>query len=229
MKLSDKLGTGIYTVHEASSYTKVAPGVLRRWLYGDKRGRSVIDPLYGKDDKVVSFLDLIQMLAIREIRIQREVPLSKIRQAIEYSKDKHGIVHPFARKHTTFLYGDELMIRVGHRGAEEYVEASGKHRGQKHFQFVELYMEDLSFDADGLANKFQIFKADGVKPVSVTMDPAIRFGEPMLPSGYSASAIWNAIRTEGGLREAADAYGIDVPEAEAAYRFVVNYLGKSAA
>lgn len=61
------------------------------------------------------------------------------------------------------------------------------------------------------------------------MDPHTRFGEPLLPSGYTAMTIWDAIRAEGGIDRAAKAYGIPKEEAQAAYQFVVDHLGKTSA
>src|SRR4051812_18509560 len=108
--LNKTLGNGIYTVAEAALYARVAPQMMSRWLFGGKRGEPVFGPQFGAADRLVSFLDLIQTLAIREIRIQRRVPLNKFRQAISLAKAKYGMAYPFATKHCTFLLGDELVI-----------------------------------------------------------------------------------------------------------------------
>lgn len=218
------LGTGIYSVPEAALYARVSTAVLSRWVFGTASGQPVIEPQYGRDERVVSFLDLVQTLAVREIRLQRKVPLSKFRQAIRLAKERFGLDHPFARRHCTYLLGDELVIRPG-PSRDEYVEASGRHTGQRLFPFVEMYLENLDFATDGLAAKYRIYTG----PVPVTMDPSVRFGEPLLPSGYTPFALWDAIKAEGGIDRAARAYGVPVEEVQTAYRFVSDHLGRVAA
>src|SRR5207245_1843890 len=115
-----------------------------------------------------------------------------------------------ARKHCTYLFGDELVIRPP---GEDFVEASGKHRGQRLFSFVEMYLKDLSFSPAGLANLYRIYTAD---QVPIVMRPDMRFGEPLLPSGYSARVIWESLQTEGSIPRAAEVHGIPVAEVEAA-------------
>lgn len=222
------LGTGLYTVAEAAVYARVSTAMMGRWLFGTSDGRAVITSEYGPAGRMVSFLDLVQTLAIREIRVQRSVPLPKFRQAIRMAKERYGLDHPFARMHCTYLLGDELVIRPS-PDRDEFVEASGRHRGQRLFPFVELYLTDLGFDADGLANRYRIYRSNHPSPVAVVMDPGRRFGEPLLPSGYTPAAIWDAIGVEGGLRPAAEAYGIPIEEVETAYRFFSDHLGKKAA
>ena len=225
VRLQKFLGNGIYTIPEAALYARVSPAMMNRWLFGTEKGRSVIEPQFGKQDKIVSFLDLIQTLAIREIRLQRQVPLLKFRQAIRTAKDRLGLTHPFARQHCTYLMGEDLIIRPPGND-DEFVEASGKHQGQRLFPFVEMYLENLTFSNDGLANKYQIYTSNGV---AILMSPDHRFGEPLLPSGYTAMAIWESIIAEGSIERAAKVYGIPKEEAEASYKFVNDHLGKSVA
>jgi hypothetical protein len=217
------LGNGLFTVSEAALYARVSPQMMARWLFGSKKGQSVVHPQFGSEGRFVSFLDLVQTLAIREIRMQKNVPLPKFRQAIRVAKEKFDLDYPFARQHCTYLFGDELVIAPPGEG---FVEASGKHRGQRLFSFVEMYLKDLSFNPAGLANRYRIYTRD---KVPIVMRPDMRFGEPLLPSGYSARSIWESLQTEGSIPRTAEVNGISVAEVEATYRFLVTYLGKSAA
>jgi uncharacterized protein (DUF433 family) len=226
--LKEFIGNGLYTVAEAALYARVSKAKMARWLFGTKSGQAAVVPQFGTDEKLVSFLDLIQTLAIREIRLQRKVPLPKFRQAINVAKDTLDIDYPFARRHCSYLLNDELVILTP--GTEDqFVEVSGKHRGQRLFPFVEMYLTDLSFSPEGLANCYQIYKSRHAEPIVIKMDPQQRFGEPLLPSGYAATTIFDAIKAEGGIEATTKAYGISKEEVEAAYQFVVNHLGKTAA
>ena len=201
--------------------------MMNRWLFGSESGKPVINPEFGPKERFVSFLDLVQTLAIREIREQEEIPLVKFRQAIKFAKDTYGLDHIFARKHITYRYNDELIIKP-HSDTKEYVDASGKHRGQGRLEFVELYMQDLGYNHEGLAEKFRIYESKHENPVTITLDPHVRFGEPLLPSGYTALSIRNAIKIEGSFEKTSKAYGIPLDEVETAYRFG-DYLSKRAA
>lgn len=222
------LGSGMYAVAEAALYCRVSTAMMTRWLFGTASGDAVMTPQFGTDERLVSFLDLVQTLAIREIRNQHKVPLPKFRQALQYAEDKWGLKHPFARHHCTYLFGDTLVIRPIQE-KNDFVEVSGKRKGQRLFPFVEMYLKSLDFTPDGLAYKYRIFASNHFKPVAVTMDPRVRFGEPLLPSGYTALTIYEAIKTEGGVERAAEAYGIAVEEAEAAYQFADHLSPTSAA
>jgi uncharacterized protein (DUF433 family) len=220
------LDAGLYTVAEAAMYTRVPTSLMSRWIFGSKAGEAVIEQQIGNDEKLVSFLDLVQTLAIREIRTQHNVPLQKFREAIQVAKRNLKMTYPFARKHCTYWSGQELIIRE-RPGEKEFVEASGKHRGQRLFSFIERYLDDLTYDTAGLAREYVIYRSPD--KVEIKMSPERRFGEPLLPSGYTPHAIWEAVTIEGGFPQAAKAYGIDREQVKAAYDFVNGYLGRSAA
>ncbi len=229
-KLRKFLGLGLYTLSEAALYARVPVRMMQRWVFGSGAGEAVIDPEFGCNDRIVSFLDLVQTLAIREIRLQRRIPLPKFRQAIKVARDDFKLDYPFARAHCTYYDGAEIIIRPprgGDQPGEDFVEASGKHRAQKLFPFVELYLTDLGFSKAGLANLYNIYRSPA--QVLIKMDPELRFGEPLLPSGYTAMSIWESIRAEGSIERAASVNGIPVEEAQAAYKFFVDFLGKAAA
>jgi hypothetical protein len=224
-KIKPFLGHGVYTISEAALYARVPPQLMSRWLFGSASGESVIHPQIKTEEKLVTFLDWVQTLAIREIRIQKKIPLYKFRQAIKTAKDYYRLSYPFARNHCTYLWNGDLVIKKP--DDKEFLEASGKHRGQILFSFVESYLEKLDYSNDGLAALYRIYKSQ--HDVEITMNPQIHFGEPMLPSGYSAMSIWESIKAEGGIEQARKAYGISKEEVEASYGFVVDHLGKSAA
>ena len=226
-KSSQFLGKGMYTVAEAALYCRVTTKLMTRWLFGNSSGGPVMVPQFGTDERFVSFLDLVQTLAIREIRIHHKVTLPKIREAIKFAEDNFKLYHPFARHHCTYLYDDILLIRPD-QAEDDFIEASGRQKGQRRFTFVEMYLKSLDFTPDGLAYKYRIFTSNHRKPVLVTMDPKVRFGEPLLPSGYTALTIYEGIKVEGGVTQAAKAYGISVNEAEAAYQFADHLSSKCA-
>lgn len=221
--LTRRLGHGLYSPREAAFYARVTTRTLTRWAFGSEAGEAVFRPQFGPGERLLSFLDLVQTLAIREIRAQKKIPLPKFRQAIRYAKKRYGLDYPFARKHVTFWDGENLVLQPRDR---EFVQASGNGVGQLHFAFVEMYLEDLSFGGDGLADSYTIYRSHHPKPVPVVMKPGIAFGEPLLPSGYTAVCIADAIKIEGSIDAVVDAYMLPKEEVETAYRFI-DFLGRS--
>jgi uncharacterized protein (DUF433 family) len=227
----DILRVGIFSPAEAALYARVRTQTVNRWLFGDATGAPVVLPQLPKqDEKVATFLDFVQVLAIRALRSRHKVPLEKIRQAVDLARER-GVPYPFAVRHTTYLFGDqqekghgEVVIEV----AGQLIQASGRDRRNLVMrQVAELYMRDLYFDPDtGYASEYVAWQRGEEK---ITMNPRRRFGEPVvLRCGYSASTLWEAYEIEGGTEAAAKAYGVDNRDVELACEYYDHLLRNSA-
>ena len=172
----------------------------------------------------MTFLDLMQAMAIRAIRSQGDATLQAIREAVD-SAAKHGVTYPFARRHTTFILGKTILIDVPGTGLQE---ASGNTRGQLNMKkIVEVYLKDVGFDAEGLAADYTAFEENEIK---IVMQPGYKFGEPVVkPSGHTAWTLWEAVHSEGGVTEAAKAYHVSEAEVLVAYRYVDSIRPATAA
>lgn len=94
-------------------------------------------------------------------------------------------------------------------------------------EVAELYMKDVGFDPDGLANLYTAYEWS---EFVVKMDPRLRFGEPLLPTcGYSAQALWEASIAEGSIANAAKVYKVKEGEVETACRYIDLISPKTAA
>lgn len=216
------LGRGIYTVSEAAFYARMHTATLTRWLHGSTEGKAVLRP-ESSDERIVTFNDFVDALAIRAIRLEHKVPLPKIRQAVKTAEDKYGVGHPFARKHVTYLYNKDIYIRLpgdSETTEEQYVQISGKHSGAQ--LIFEVHLEDIGFDIEGLAKEYSVFQWSNK---TVRMDPRVHFGEPMLPSGYSFLTIRDAVTSEGSADNAAKAYGVSIEEVSLACRCYDHLIG----
>jgi uncharacterized protein (DUF433 family) len=219
------LGVGLYSVEEIAFYARVSRRLASRWLAGADDREAVISPhLIGKE-KFVTFLDFVQMMAIREIRQAYDVSLKKIRRLLEIADAEQGIKYPFAQKGIAFLCGAELGLKLPNG---TLVEANGKHRRNALLKrVVLLYKDDLGYDLQGLANLYHAFQWNGCL---VDMNPHIRFGEPIVTScGYSAQSLYEAALAEGSIECAAKAYGVKKREVDAACRYFDHLNGSEAA
>jgi uncharacterized protein (DUF433 family) len=206
---------GIYTPAEVALFAKLHPSTLCRWFYGNNMGRPVM-PHENAGEKVLTFLDLVQAIAVRTIRHEYRVPLPKIREAVERAQRHYKLTNIFARPHCTVLFSGDIFIYP--EGGVAPVQVSGKQPNQMGLKtVVELYQRDLSFDENGLAKLYSAFRyANAV----VLMDPAVRFGEPYVEGcGYSARTLRDAVLSEGGVTEAAKAFGVSEEAVEVAYRY----------
>jgi DNA-binding transcriptional MerR regulator len=211
---------GIYTITEAALYARIHPHTLKYWLTsGDKEDAQVIQPDYDIEcGKYVSFLEFVQALAIREIRMAKKVSLQKIRDAVKTAQETHGIRYPLAKKHTCYLYDKEIFISFTHD--DDPIQLSGGEKGQPVMRrIVEVFLDDISWDVEGIAQSYKPFG------IGVIQDPARRFGEPLVEScGASALALWEAARTEGGYERAAEVYGVQPGDVKIACHYF-DYLG----
>jgi len=215
----EKIGLGIYTPAEAARYARIHTATMARWIHGDQRGSAVVEAeLEGSGERIVTFLDFVQALAIRAIRTRHRVPLSKIREGVRYSKDRHGLPHPLARKHATYLFRGELYIRLESEDEATFSQISGIGKGQlAHSKVIELFMENMSFDAEGLA---QLYRPFAYRDRTVVMNPDRMFGQPMLDScDYSVEALIAAVDSEGGVDAVADVYGVEKDDVLAAIAY----------
>ncbi len=219
-------GTGFYTPREAAFYARLHPSVLGRWLFGNKSGSRVLSPqLAQSEEKIVTFLDFVQALAIRAIRQQHRISLEKIRSAIEHAEQEFELQWPLARRHTTFLLGRDIQI-VPQIGGNP-VQVTGRAKGQMSLRpIVEVHLRDLGWDPEGVANSYRAFWWGDRE---VRMNPAQHFGEPVVSScDYSARVLWEGAESEGGIEAAAESYGVEPQDVEVACRYFDHLDGAAA-
>lgn len=210
------IGTGAYSVNEIAWLARMHPATARRWFFGTNMGRPIVS---GRSkERYLGFLDYIQALAVRNLRVNHAIPLSNIREAISYAKDEFGMDHPFARQHETYLDGRSIVIQPA--GTINPVVASGKSKGQQLIKKIaESYLSFIEFEQDsGIAKRYLAYQ---LKDRRIWIDPEINFGQPYLETvGISAARLADAVLEEGDFESAAQAFGVQIDDVTAAYRFV---------
>ncbi len=220
---SGLLGVGLYRPDQAARYARVTTQMVNRWMHGDARGNRVIEPQLRDDpDRLVSFLDFIQILAIRSIRQKFRVPLRKIREAVQVARDRYRVDFPFAMPHLTFLFGQEILIR--RRGDDDLTQVSGPDKHQLVARKIaELYLDDLHFE--GIQPV--VYDAFKYEDRRITMSPARLFGQPLLDTGHSADRLIQAYCTEGSVEAAAEVMGVAADDVMLAIRYDDFLIGKA--
>ncbi len=229
--IADKIGVGVYSPAEAAFYARVSSRMISRWVFGDASAKPVIErELRDSSEKVVTFLDFVQTLAIREVRNRHGIPLQRIRQGVDEARQRYGIEYPLACRHMIFLFSDQkgkgngqiVIKQPGDKDPVEdrYIKLTGKDQGNLLIgPVVEMFLDDLQFDPKtGLAKRYCPMTSPG--GASIVLDPRRQFGEPIVdPGGYTAETLWDATNTEGGIEAAAEAYGVTADEVRLANQY----------
>lgn len=218
---------GVYTPKQAARYARLKTSTLKRWIHGDARYQPAVKAELGSDpDDFVTFLDLIQALAIRQIRLdpQKNVSLQRIRNVIDVAERDFCVRYPFARRHTTYLFDDDIVIRLED---DTLIQITGKYKkNQLIDEVVELFADDLAYNEEGMAYRYTPYQYKGK---DIVLDPTIRFGEPIVAdTGFTAEVLVNAAHTEGSIENAAKMYGVESIDIQAALRYYDWLLGVAA-
>jgi uncharacterized protein (DUF433 family) len=238
IQTSNLLGVGLYSPSEAALYARVTTNLMRRWLYGNEQGQSVIEPQFGQtEERDVTFLDFVQALAIRRIRHERpSISLQKIREAYFRAREEFHQPYPFALDSTHIgLFGppDEpkkqviwLCVGKDEEGANRYFQLTGRQHGNQMLgEIVRGYAYRLVFDdTTKLAKKFLAYPTNRDASEYIVMSPDVRFGEPFFEScGYTARTLFDAYQSEGSFTRAAEIYGVHARQVELAVEYF-DYL-----
>ena len=177
------LGEGIYTPRQAARLVGTTPQQIARWT----RGSGPTEPLWNAyyqpldDTTEISFADLIEVRVVRAFR-QAGISLQAIRFAIEQAEAQFGVDHPLSSmKFKTD--GQEILMQALDR-EEHHVSLSKKRPGQRVFtELVKQSLNDLEYEKDSAVRW---------RPrVSIVIDPARQFGEPVLDEfGISTRMIY---------------------------------------
>ena len=218
------LGKGIYTLPSASKIIKIDSQKMRRWVNGYTRQRNAearySEPLikpefeHGPDNAVLSFLDLMELLFIKNF-VQHGISIQKIRKAAASAADLLDTSHPFAVRK---MYTDGKGIFA--RYAEENRDSLLLDLICRQFQFDEviapLLYESIDFDVSDCARKWWPLGKDG----NVVLDPQRNFGRPILDRhNVRTELIYELYKANRSVDEISDWYELDKGETEAAIGF----------
>jgi uncharacterized protein (DUF433 family) len=121
----------------------------------------------------------------------------------------------------------ELVIRLTDDKKDKFVQLTGRASSNLLMkEIAEPFLADLHFDPEsGLASEYTAWKEVSQ---SVVLNPERRFGEPIvMPCGYTAQTLFDAIKSEGSIAAAADAYGVTPEDVSIAYSYIDHLMTTS--
>jgi uncharacterized protein (DUF433 family) len=222
-------GIGLYTPREAAWLARVRTQTFNRWFFGDAHGSRVLDPRLESSpgDRVVTFWDLIQAVAVRTLRANvhgARLSLQHIRTVIKSAERDYSIKYPLARKHTLYVYSNRLILRIG----DEYIGIEpGVDKDQLyHHKIIAPFLEELEFDHDKMADQWTPLRSENYY---ISLDANRRFGMPIVePSGLLVESLTDAVDAEGSIEAAADAFEVETEAVNLAVKYRYDYLPPAA-
>jgi uncharacterized protein (DUF433 family) len=217
----DILSYGAYTIPQAARLARVQTRTANSWFDSDQsRGPAVRLHMPENSEGLISFVDLVQLLGVREIRHHYHLALGKIRAALK-TADELGIAYPFAQNSSrAFLLGDTIVFKMDDGNL---VEATGRHAKAYLLEPVVLpYLTDLTFGPKGLACEYRPLD-------NILLTPKREWGAPVVEScGYTVGTLVDAVKGEGSIQRAAEMCGVTQGEVRSALRYEDLLLGIAA-
>jgi uncharacterized protein (DUF433 family) len=217
----------IYSLQEVSHYISVPIATLRSWVIGryypTGEGRKHFPPLLEipphDDNSKLSFVNLVEAHVLDAIRRQHNIPLYKVRRALEYLQKHFDSKHPLAdQKFET----DGLNLFITKSG--QFINVS--QNGQLAIKgVVEAYLRRIERDKSGFALRLYPFVRPHLagqtqdEPRLIVMDPFVSFGKPVLVgTGIPTALIAERYKRGESIDELAGDYGRKRLEIEEAIR-----------
>ncbi|MDY6937276.1 MAG: DUF433 domain-containing protein [Cyanobacteriota bacterium] len=214
---------GTYTASEAASYLHLAPSTVRMWVFGTrdrtKRGAKSFESIVQPSEtgvRLLSFINLVELHVLSAIRRHHRISLKKVRQSIAYIQKAFNTKHPLACQQ---LYTDGVDLFIDRFG--ELMNASNQ--GQMAIpEILQLYLQRIEWDERGWAYRLYPFARSSFSksPKSISIDPCISFGQPVLAgTGIPTAMLAQRYVVGESISELATDYGCERLKVEEAIRY----------
>jgi uncharacterized protein (DUF433 family) len=215
------IGTGLYTIPEASRLTGVPAASIRRWTLGYEYVRAgerhqlpaivvpQLDPV--ESMQIITFLDLQEVRFLHAFR-SAGVSWVTLRLAHEEARRRLQHAHPFAtgrfrtdgRRILT-----EVIKTARDRALEDIVS-----RQLAFKKVIAPFLRGLKFRNDIAA---LWFPARGTR---IVLDPERSFGQPIVnKEGVPTAVLARSFKAEGSIERVARWYQVEVPSVRAAVEY----------
>jgi uncharacterized protein (DUF433 family) len=211
-----------YSLTEASRYLLIPRATLRSWPagrnYPTDSGPKFFRPIIELPDEAragLSFINLVEAHVLDAIRRHHQIPLSKIRQAIDYLRKHFSSKHPLAEQR---FETDGLDLFIDRYGQLINVTQSGQIALR---ELLKAHLQRVEHDATGAAIRLYPFtrKRDLDEPRVVVIDPHISYGRPVLVgTGIPTAIVAERYKAGESIDELAEDYGRQRNEIEEAIR-----------
>ena len=172
-----------YGIPEAAGYLRLPVSTLRAWLLGQryrvgeqpKFFKPVID-IADRKERQLSFINLVEAFVLAGIRREHEIPLPKVRKAVDYLRRTFNTTRPLAHEQFETDGIDLFVEKMG-----SLIGATQEGQIQMR-DIIRDRLERVHRDPKGVPEKIVLFPARREKAQSadVVIDPRLSFGRPVL-------------------------------------------------
>ncbi len=172
-----------YSIGEGAGYLRLPVSTLRSWLLGQhyvvseqrKFFRPVIE-IADRKQRLMSFINLVEAFVLAGIRRQHEVPLPKVRKAVDYLRRTFKTPRPLAEEQFQTDGVDLFVERMG-----SLIGATQEGQMQMR-EIIRGRLERVRRDPKGVPEKIVLFAASRERAAGadVVIDPRLSFGRPVL-------------------------------------------------
>jgi uncharacterized protein (DUF433 family) len=213
---------GAYSPTEAAHYLRLPISTLRAWVFGQiytgETGRKIFKPVIqiaDKEDRLLSFNNMVEIHVLSGIRKVHEIPLPKIRKGLRFVQDKLGTERPLL---TQNFLTDGLDLFVAQSGVLMNVTQEGQLALR---ETVESFLKRIDRDPSGVPIRLYPFsRRAGQEDVkSIVIDPNVAFGRPTLVgTGVPTANIFERFYAGEPIDELAQDFNVEKSLIEEAIR-----------
>jgi uncharacterized protein (DUF433 family) len=213
-----------YSISEAAFYVRIPPATLHAWTRGQdyvtrtgvRRTFRPLISLADKQNKLLSFYNLVEAHILRSTTEERGVPFKNVRKALDYVHENIPGKHPLI-VHDFETSGKDLFIT--YLGKTINATAYGQMAMR---EILDKYLSLIPRDQSGLPIRvFPIYSR------RLAIDPLFSSGKPIVrDKGIAASVVWGRSKSGESILEIAKDYGLSEIEVKEA---IEDYEWKSAA
>ena len=172
-----------YGIPEAAGYLRLPVSTLRAWLLGQryrvgeqpKFFKPVID-IADRKERQLSFINLVEAFVLAGIRREHEIPLPKVRKAVDYLRRTFNTTRPLAHEQFETDGIDLFVEKMG-----SLIGATQEGQIQMR-DIIRDRLERVHRDPKGVPEKIVLFPArrERAQSADVVIDPRLSFGRPVL-------------------------------------------------
>lgn len=172
-----------YSIVDAAGYLRLPVSTLRSWVLGQnyrvgdqpKFFKPVIE-IADRKDRLLSFINLVEAFVLTGIRRQHEIPLPKVRKAVDYLRRTFDSRRPLSDEQFETDGVDLFVEKVG-----SLIGATQEGQIQMR-DVIRDRLERVRRDPKGIPEKIVLFPArpDTKGSADVVIDPRLSFGRPVL-------------------------------------------------
>lgn len=211
-----------YGLAEAAHYLRIPIATLRSWVcgryYPTENGRRFFKPLLELPDPKLlslSFVNLVEAHVLDAIRREHNIPLPKVRTALDYVKRLCDSRHPLA-DHKFQTDGAALFVA---RFGELIAVSEAGQLAMK--EMLAAHLRRLEHDVHGLAARLYPFTRKRLpdEPKFIVIDPSVSFGRPtIIGTGIATTIVAERYKAGESIDELAHDYGCERGHVEEAVR-----------